>query len=100
MLCKTCVPLHLSGENVQCTHSKVAILFSGGLDSSVLAALTDRVWPKNESIDLLNVAFPLRNKKNPSANEFDVPDRLTGLQALEELRRLNPSRKWNFCEVS
>lgn len=100
MLCKTCVPLHLSGENVQCTHSKVAILFSGGLDSSVLAALTDRVWPKNESIDLLNVAFPLRNKKNPSANEFDVPDRLTGLQALEELRRLNPSRKWNFCEIN
>jgi asparagine synthetase B (glutamine-hydrolysing) len=77
----------------------VAILFSGGLDSSVLAALTDRVWPENESIDLLNVAFPLRTKNNPTANKFDVPDRLTGLQALEELKKLNPSRKWNFCEV-
>jgi hypothetical protein len=99
MLCKACVLLHLIGKSIQCTHSKVAILFSGGLDSSVLAALTDRVWPENESIDLLNVAFPLRAKNNPSANKFDVPDRLTGLQALEELKKLNPSRKWNFCEV-
>jgi hypothetical protein len=99
MLCKACVLLHLNGNQIKCTHSKVAILFSGGLDSSVLAALTDRVWPENESIDLLNVAFPLRTKNNPTANKFDVPDRLTGLQALEELQKLNPSRKWNFCEV-
>ena len=99
MLCKSCVLLHLIGKQIQCTHSKVAILFSGGLDSSVLAALTDRVWPENESIDLLNVAFPLRTENNPTANKFDVPDRLTGLQALKELQKLNPSRKWNFCKV-
>ncbi|EFX74444.1 hypothetical protein DAPPUDRAFT_57150, partial [Daphnia pulex] len=100
MLCKACVLLHLNGNQIKCTHSKVAILFSGGLDSSVLAALTDRVWPENESIDLLNVAFPLRTKSNPTANKFDVPDRLTGLQALEELQKLNPSRKWNFCKIN
>jgi len=99
MLCKACVLMHLIGKPIQCTHSKVAILFSGGLDSSVLAALTDRVWPENESIDLLNVAFPLRTENKLTATKFDVPDRLTGLQALEELRKLNPSRKWNFCEV-
>ncbi len=102
MLCKTCVQLLRNKTNVrpdhQCSHTKVAILFSGGLDSSVLAALTDRVWPENESIDLLNVAFPLRTKSS-SLEKFDVPDRLTGLQALKELQKINPSRKWNFIEV-
>lgn len=27
---------------------------------------------------------------------YDVPDRLTGLQEVEELRRLCPGRTWNF----
>lgn len=31
---------------------------------------------------------------------FDVPDRLTGLQELEELRRLCPNRTWNFLEIN
>lgn len=100
MLCKACVLLHQQNRNAvqQCPHSKLAILFSGGLDSSVLAALADRVWPENESIDLLNVAFPLRSN-NPLVERFNVPDRLTGLQALKELQSLNPTRKWNFIEV-
>ncbi|EEB87677.1 hypothetical protein MPER_14901, partial [Moniliophthora perniciosa FA553] len=29
-----------------------------------------------------------------------VPDRVTGLQELEELRRLCPDRIWNFVEES
>ena len=40
-----------------CEHAKLAILFSGGIDSSVLAVLTDRILPIHEPIDLLNVAF-------------------------------------------
>ncbi|CAF3931200.1 unnamed protein product [Rotaria magnacalcarata] len=40
-----------------CQHAKLAILFSGGIDSTVLASLVDRVLPINEPIDLLNVAF-------------------------------------------
>lgn len=98
MLCKTCVNLQNHRRALKCTHSKIAILFSGGLDSSVLAALTDCVWPQDESIDLLNVAFPLHTNK-VSGEKFNVPDRLTGLQALKELQNLNPSRKWNFVEV-
>lgn len=27
---------------------------------------------------------------------YDVPDRVTGRQELEELRRLSPNRTWNF----
>lgn len=42
--------------------SRVAILFSGGLDCTVLARLVHEVLPHNESIDLLNVAF-----ENPRA---------------------------------
>src|SRR4051794_32040995 len=37
--------------------TKVAVLFSGGLDCSVLARITHDILPLEESIDLLNVAF-------------------------------------------
>ena len=40
-----------------CQHAKIAILFSGGIDSSALAVLVDRNLPTSEPIDLLNVAF-------------------------------------------
>ena len=40
-----------------CEHPKLAILFSGGIDSTVIAALTDRILPLSEPVDLLNVAF-------------------------------------------
>ena len=59
--------------------ARVAILFSGGVDSMVLAALTDRQamrlvfhWPfiilyrclpASESVDLINVAFQQSNKQ-------------------------------------
>ncbi|CAF3617953.1 unnamed protein product [Rotaria socialis] len=72
-----------------CQHAKLAILFSGGIDSTVLAALVDRVLPINEPIDLLNVAFF-------SAVSAPPADRQTGLQALAEL---NPERRWNFVKI-
>lgn len=28
-----------------------------------------------------------------------VPDRVTGLQELEELRRISPGRRWNFVGI-
>jgi NH3-dependent NAD+ synthetase len=71
---------------------KLGILFSGGLDSTIIAYLADKFVPKEEPIDLLNVAFD----QNES---FDVPDRKTGLLSSEELRTLCPDRKWNFVEV-
>ncbi len=107
MFCKLCIKnLIRQPDNhlIKCNHTKIAIMFSGGLDSTVLAALTDRIWPADEPIDLLNVAFPspTRSKTvgDSVSDAFAVPDRLTGLNALEELRVLNPSRKWNFVQVN
>nr|KAF6493634.1 asparagine synthetase domain containing 1 [Rousettus aegyptiacus] len=42
--------------------ANVAILFSGGIDSMVIATLADRHIPLDEPIDLLNVAFITKEK--------------------------------------
>ncbi|KAK7058246.1 hypothetical protein VNI00_001877 [Paramarasmius palmivorus] len=100
--------------------ARVAVLFSGGIDSTVITLLADRHLPKGGPIDLLNVAFenprkirlknegnigamPKREQKrkahqtnDPAPTSYMVPDRVTGLQELEELRRLCPDRIWNF----
>ncbi|XP_048763515.1 asparagine synthetase domain-containing protein 1-like isoform X2 [Ostrea edulis] len=81
--------------------AKIAVLFSGGVDSAVLAALVDKCLPSQESVDLINVAFertPPQKQRKPSEEEkWNVPDRQTGFQALQEL---NPDRKWNFVMVN
>lgn len=106
------------------SRASVAVLFSGGIDSMVLAALADLHVPTRQPIDLLNVAFELQKPKvqkkyakkvgkpekkkqeeEPLDGEivapgpFDVPDRITGRAGLQELRRLNGEREWNFVEI-
>ncbi|KAH7104468.1 asparagine synthase-domain-containing protein [Auriculariales sp. MPI-PUGE-AT-0066] len=105
------------------TTARIGILFSGGLDSTILARLADRHVPQDEPIDLLNVAFENprklqaqirfksqgkgKGKKTSislevpsSTSAYDAPDRLTGREEVEELRRLSPHRQWNFVEVN
>ncbi|XP_050402264.1 asparagine synthetase domain-containing protein 1 [Patella vulgata] len=95
---------------LECGKAKVAILFSGGIDSAIITALADRCVPVNEPIDLLNVAFEQLPKAQPNTvkrgkqsvqaevkDKFSVPDRLTGYTALAEL---NPNRCWNFVEIN
>ncbi|XP_029133038.2 asparagine synthetase domain-containing protein 1 [Labrus bergylta] len=105
-------------------HARVAVLFSGGIDSMILAVLADRHIPAHEPIDLLNVAFKLQEPKkqkesakkpkkhnnkpthdkpgaeSQTSGPFDVPDRITGRAGLKELQDLNPERRWNFVEVN
>ncbi|CAH1243582.1 ASNSD1 [Branchiostoma lanceolatum] len=110
---RTAAVRHSAEEN--CSEKcRVAILFSGGVDSMVIAALADRFVPPNEPIDLLNVAFQQKEKQHQPGKKkggkkqsegapdgpFQVPDRITGHQGLEELVRINPSRHWNFVEVN
>ncbi|GIY76194.1 asparagine synthetase domain-containing protein 1 [Caerostris darwini] len=102
-ICKNC---YSSQENVQsCRHTSVGILFSGGLDSIVIACLADRHLDENEPIDLLNIAFAsnFNLKKSKSTDNhlvFETPDRVTGRNGVIALRRVCPKRKWNFVEVN
>lgn len=71
----------------------------------VLAALVHNHIPKNEPIELLNVAFEnpreieYKLKTHEEIDIFDVPDRKTGRLGYEELQKKYPSRKWRFVEV-
>jgi len=93
-----------------CHHARVAVLFSGGIDSLLIAALSDRHIPIKEPIDLLNVAFEQKQKlqqgkhNKPLENQqylgYNVPDRITGIMGHNILKQLNPNRIWNFVEIN
>jgi len=88
--------------------ARVAVLFSGGLDCTVLARLAHEVLPKEQEIDLLNVAFEnprviqAAGKKGPSHERSAYglcPDRITGLTSYAELQSNCPGRRWRFVAV-
>lgn len=94
--CKSCIR---TGES--CSHTRVGILFSGGVDCSMIAVLADKFIDASLPIDLMNVAFErVSYAKKTAEINWNVPDRLTGSETVEELRRLCPSRKWNFIETN
>nr|XP_023020100.1 asparagine synthetase domain-containing protein CG17486 [Leptinotarsa decemlineata] len=86
--CKDCIK-----DKLICQHPLVGVLFSGGVDCSILALLADQFIDKSRPIDLFNVAFD-------ETKNYQTPDRQTGLQTLEELRRLCPLREWRFFEIN
>ena len=69
--------------------ARALVLFSGGLDSTVIAALAHRSLPIHEPIDLVNVCF----------DHGKSPDRLSSLESLEELTRFAPERSWRLILV-
>ena len=73
---------------------RVAVLFSGGLDCTLLARLAHEIIPLEQQIDLLNVAFEnprVANAVGP-LTKIDIythcPDRSTGLKSFQELLRV------------
>ncbi|KAF5449509.1 hypothetical protein F2P56_029947 [Juglans regia] len=70
-------------------HAPVAVLFSGGLDSMILAALLDECLDHSYEIDLLNVSFDGQS----------APDRISAKAGVKELRRIAPSRRWKLVEI-
>ncbi|KAL8106089.1 hypothetical protein AgCh_029771 [Apium graveolens] len=71
------------------SNAPVAVLFSGGLDSMILAALLDECLDAKYEIDLLNVSFD---------GQF-APDRISSRTGLKELRRVAPLRSWKLVEI-
>lgn len=68
------------------SESGVGVLFSGGLDCSIITALLDDLLPEGKNIDLMNVAF--ENKRTGS--KFDTPDRKLARKTFEELKLRSP----------
>jgi asparagine synthetase B (glutamine-hydrolysing) len=87
--------------------SRLAILFSGGLDCTLLGRIVHEVLPTDQMIDLLNVAF--ENPRIINANENKslanqspyllCPDRVTGLSTYLELQRVCSTREWRFVSI-
>lgn len=97
-LCRNCIKINQ--EPSSCCHPKVGILYSGGIDCSIIALLAHSYVPEDLSIDLLNVSFEKVSNKNESKIDWNVPDRKTGQQTIKELRLLSPGRTFNLVEVN
>lgn len=89
--------------------TRVAVLFSGGLDCTLLVRMLHDILSKEQDIDLLNVAF-----ENPrviqaaGASQLPqtarsayslCPDRITGLSSYSELLAICPGRTWRFVSI-
>ncbi|KAK8069182.1 Asparagine synthetase domain-containing protein [Apiospora phragmitis] len=91
--------------------TRVAVLFSGGLDCTILARMADELLPTTQGIDLINVAFqnPRVSVQKQGASKPGVvvtddyercPDRQTGRKSFAELKHACPSRFWRFIAVN
>ncbi|OAD52969.1 Asparagine synthetase domain-containing protein 1 [Eufriesea mexicana] len=98
--CKTCIKLVLNKENVECNHSKIGILFSGGLDSAILTLIADKYVSQHEPIDLINVAFEksinTSKKSNAHNAKRDMEDKYDVNVSQTELQKYRSSRICNL----
>lgn len=83
--------------------SQVAILFSGGLDCTILARMCHDLLPLAYEIDLLNVAFEnprIHTNLEAGASPYELcPDRITGRSSHRELVTVCPGRVWRFVQI-
>ena len=82
------IPLHESISKRDKAY--FGVLFSGGLDCTILCALLHRNLQADEIIDLCSVCF----------DGGRSPDRKAARSALAELERVCPGRNWRFIEVN
>ena len=87
---------------------RIAVLFSGGLDSTVLVRLAHEILPPEQGIDLINVAFEnprqvaiwASQPKPPEGGIYEAcPDRKTGRKAFAELKSACTGRYLRFIAV-
>ena len=98
------IPTHSQTQQHQ-NSAKVAILFSGGLDCTLLARLVHDILPRDERVDLLNVAFEnprsLAAGAKIAAMGYELcPDRVTGRSSFSELCQVCPDRHWRFVAIN
>lgn len=86
-------------ETITCP---IGVLFSGGLDCTLLTYYCHLTLPLTVPIDLLNVAF-----QNPRIHDDKLddpytlcPDRITGLAAFEALKRQCPGRHFRLVAIN
>ncbi|KAH3677366.1 hypothetical protein OGATHE_000840 [Ogataea polymorpha] len=86
---RTISPTHKSS-------SSVALLFSGGLDCTLVAALAASELGPDTTIDLLNVSFC-----NPRSNTkpADTPDRLLAIKSWKGLQQMFSKVKFQLVEI-
>ncbi|KAG6030931.1 hypothetical protein E4U19_000170 [Claviceps sp. Clav32 group G5] len=93
-----------TGAAATTSDARVAVLFSGGLDCTVLARLASDLLPGDQPIDLLNVAFenPRIASQHKGLSQDELyelcPDRITGRKSFAELVQACPLRR--FCLVT
>lgn len=86
--------------------SKVAVLFSGGLDCTLLARIAHGILPLEQPIDLLNIAFEnprsLRaaNLSSETSPYEICPDRSSGRSSYAELVSSCSGRSWRFIAIN
>jgi asparagine synthetase B (glutamine-hydrolysing) len=95
-------PKPLTNDNYA-DDARVAILFSGGVDSVVLAALSHFHVLSDQYIDLINVAFASSSISTYGQDQdpFNLsPDRQAALLSYKDLKKMWPERKWRFVAVN
>ncbi len=70
--------------------ARIMVLFSGGVDSTIIAGLLHKALPAHEPIELCSICF------SPDGRS---PDRLGALDAYQELKAQFPGRRWKFIAV-
>jgi asparagine synthetase B (glutamine-hydrolysing) len=96
------VPVSSSGLSEG--NANIAVLFSGGLDCTILARMCHDLLLPGETVDLLNVAFEnprVHANLDAGASPYELcPDRITGRSSFAELLQICPGRRWQFVEIN